>query len=200
MSPHRANCEVGDAHRSYLALFLPSLALRKPSVPRGLQLFSCILAPTAFSLGNGIFNEAEGNEVGIQFSNLFDESSYGISMGECLISLLIDAVLYSVGAWYFDRVIPSEYGTHYEPLFCCRRRFWCPGPVTRDVSSPLLETTGRDVAVESVSAEVEANRAVTIAGLCKTFSTKEGPKKAVDHLHLTMYQDQITCLLGHNGK
>ena len=83
----------------YLALFLPSLALRKSSVPRGLQLISCLLAPTSFSLGNGIFNDAESNQVGIQFSNLFDTSTVGISMGECLVMLWIDAVVYSVLAW-----------------------------------------------------------------------------------------------------
>jgi len=96
-------------------------------------------------------------------------------------------------------VIPSEYGTHSEPLFCCRRRYWCRGSESRLISSPLLEVEGDATAIEPVSEQLEEDRAVVISGLCKTFNTKEGPKKAVDHLNLSMYKNQITCLLGHNG-
>jgi len=84
----------------YLALFLPSLVVRKPSVPRALQLVCSLLPPTAFSLGNDILNAAEGSGVGLQFSNLFQDSSFGISMGECLVMVLVDVVIFSIMAWY----------------------------------------------------------------------------------------------------
>lgn len=40
------------------------------------------------------------------------------------------------------------------------------------------------------------NEILKITGLCKTYSNG---KKAVNNLNLTMYKDQISCLLGHNG-
>ncbi len=41
---------------------------------------------------------------------------------------------------------------------------------------------------------------MTVRGLRKEFDTPDGIKKAVDGVDLTMYEGQIFCLLGHNGK
>jgi ABC-type Na+ transport system ATPase subunit NatA len=43
------------------------------------------------------------------------------------------------------------------------------------------------------------HQGVVLDGLGKTFSTRTGPKTAVDQLSMAMYPDQITALLGHNG-
>lgn len=43
------------------------------------------------------------------------------------------------------------------------------------------------------------SKCVHIAGLVKRFDTANGVKTAVDGLDLTMYEGQITALLGHNG-
>lgn len=46
-----------------------------------------------------------------------------------------------------------------------------------------------------LEAEPNAYAGVRIQGLTKNF----GKKMAVKNLHLNMYEDQITALLGHNG-
>lgn len=43
------------------------------------------------------------------------------------------------------------------------------------------------------------HRCIKLRGLSKVFSTPDGPKQAVDHLSMSMYEGQIFALLGHNG-
>ena len=38
-----------------------------------------------------------------------------------------------------------------------------------------------------------------VKGLRKQFDTPDGVKRAVDGVNLSMFEGQITCLLGHNG-
>lgn len=40
------------------------------------------------------------------------------------------------------------------------------------------------------------NEVLKLTGLTKVYSNG---KKAVNDLNITMYKDQISCLLGHNG-
>jgi len=42
-------------------------------------------------------------------------------------------------------------------------------------------------------------RCIEMKGITKVFSSQAGRKVAVDGMDLTIYSDQITCLLGHNG-
>ncbi len=51
-----------------------------------------------------------------------------------------------------------------------------------------------------LGARAAAGRCVTVRGLRKEFETPDGIKRAVDGVDLTMYEGQIFCLLGHNGK
>jgi ATP-binding cassette, subfamily A (ABC1), member 3 len=44
-----------------------------------------------------------------------------------------------------------------------------------------------------------ANKCLKMTNLRKEFSTPDGTKVAVDDANLTLYEGQITCLLGHNG-
>lgn len=46
----------------------------------------------------------------------------------------------------------------------------------------------------------DENKCIDIKNLVKVFDTPVGPKIAVNDLNVTMYEGQIFCLLGHNGK
>jgi hypothetical protein len=54
--------------------------------------------------------------------------------------------------------------------------------------------------VETVSADIAGRQGVEIQGLTKVFHGVDGTKTAVDNLTLKLYEGQVTCLLGHNGK
>lgn len=89
----------------YLVLFLPSIAVRTPSVPQAVQLAVSVVAPTGFSLGNSILLQAERGQVGIHFGNLFERSTFvGTSLGNIWLVLIGDAILYTFLAWYLDKV------------------------------------------------------------------------------------------------
>jgi ABC-type multidrug transport system fused ATPase/permease subunit len=115
--------------------------------------------------------------------------------------LIIDCILWSVVAWYLNRVVPSEYGTPLKWYFPLTFSYWCPG-TARAPSSPNEETDRANdgaMLIEPVSnalkQQAEEGRSIEIKGLSKYF----GEKMAVDALSLSMYSGQVTALLGHNG-
>ncbi|XP_053402183.1 cholesterol transporter ABCA5-like isoform X2 [Mercenaria mercenaria] len=170
----------------------------------------CLLSPVALALGidQAIFLDIRG---GLTFET--------VSQGEFplygpILMLLLDALLYFALAVYFDNVIPGEYGPRYKPWFIFTKAFWCPA--TRDIETAaaytnqvILQIDGHTeevqegAEVEPVSASMESKVAITIHNLTKTFEVKKEKKKetvkAVNGLSLTIYQDQITAILGHNG-
>ena len=52
---------------------------------------------------------------------------------------------------------------------------------------------------ETLAAQIGNRTCVHVEGLRKQFNTPTGVKVAVDNLNLTLYNGQITALLGHNG-
>lgn len=104
----------------YLILSTPSYAFSGGSGHSSLALFSCVLPPTAFSIGNDILMEAEkvrgvaNGATGIHFSNFFDAqaTSISVSFGSVFLMLLLDLVLLSILAWYCDKVVPTG-ETHF---------------------------------------------------------------------------------------
>jgi hypothetical protein len=73
------------------------------------------------------------------------------------------------------------------------------------VQSPLLAATPSgaslaDTTTEPVAADVASRVGLRISGLSKVFYGNDGPRVALDSLDLTLYEGQVTCLLGHNGE
>lgn len=64
----------------------------------------------------------------------------------------------------------------------------------------------RELSIESVSIDVRSRNGIKLRNLTKHFeASKSGSQsdntvRAVDSLSLNIYENQITCLLGHNGK
>lgn len=73
--------------------------------------------------------------------------------------------------------------------------------IVADDRQPVVVEEGvhiEDVPV-TLRSQAQNKLCVDIQGLYKEFKTGNGVKVAVDNLDLTMYQGQITALLGHNG-
>ncbi|PSN57079.1 ATP-binding cassette sub-family A member 5 [Blattella germanica] len=125
---------------------------------------------------------------GVSFDNLW--SGPGIPFGGSLIMMSLDIVLYGLLAYYLDCVIPSEHGTKRSPWFCFTPGFWC--------SKKAAPRMNRDV--EPVAREMKGREAIKIVDLFKTFQACRKPEvKAVNGINLTIYEGQITAILGHNG-
>ncbi|XP_049766661.1 cholesterol transporter ABCA5-like isoform X1 [Schistocerca cancellata] len=141
---------------------------------------------------------------GVTFDNLW--SGPGIPFGGSLIMMALDIVLYGFLAYYLDCVIPSEHGTKRSPWFCLTPGFWFSKKATPHVSSVNGESGSFNAAdessqdIEPVAREMKGKEAIKIVDLFKTFQACRKPEvKAVNGINLTIYEGQITAILGHNG-
>ncbi|XP_046734287.1 cholesterol transporter ABCA5-like isoform X1 [Diprion similis] len=140
---------------------------------------------------------------GVNFDNLW--SGPGIPFGGSLIMMTLDIFLYSLLAYYLDSVVPSEYGVKRSPFFCFTPGFWCRRkvplvPSSNGESNSFIpgEETNRDV--EPVVREMKGREAIRIVDLYKSYQKCRKPEvKAVNGINLTIYEGQITAILGHNG-
>ncbi|XP_060587751.1 cholesterol transporter ABCA5-like isoform X2 [Ruditapes philippinarum] len=180
------------------------------SVPVYGRWLLCLLSPVALALGidQAIFLDIRGGMT-------FETASQGeFPLYGPLLMLLLDAILYFALAVYFDNVIPGEYGPRYKPWFIFTKTFWCPAKRATETAAAYTNqvilqidnhtdevTEGAEV--EPVPVSMESKVAITINNLTKCFEVKKEKKKetvkAVNGLSLTIYQDQITAILGHNG-
>ena len=94
----------------FFATFFPYYAVSDPSYSPSVKTATCLLAPACFALGANVFADYEGGLVGVQLSNSSTETS-NFSYALCVSMLIVDAVLYGFFAWYFDKILPSEFGT-----------------------------------------------------------------------------------------
>ncbi|XP_012225217.1 cholesterol transporter ABCA5-like isoform X2 [Linepithema humile] len=162
-----------------------------------------LVSPTgvALAMDKALVLDLQGE--GVNFDNLW--SGPGIPFGGSLIMMTLDIFLYGCLAYYLDSVVPSEYGTKKPPWFCFVPGFWCQRKVQRVPSSNGEsnsfipgEETNRDV--EPVVREMKGREAIRIADLYKSYhKCKRAETKAVNGINLTIYEGQITAILGHNG-
>lgn len=137
------------------------------------------------------------------------------------------AGLYAVLAWYCDKIVPDSSGTPLPPYFIFLPAYWLGRPIHHAENSPAAhpaglrglhhrlrgafslpasplhgDDSGRHRHApeagegDTQPADPSARAAVEIRGLRKAF---RGGTVAVKGLDLTIYHDQITALLGHNG-
>eukprot|EP00742_Colponemidia_sp_Colp-10_P004062 GILJ01004335.1.p1 GENE.GILJ01004335.1~~GILJ01004335.1.p1 ORF type:complete len:1795 (+),score=302.12 GILJ01004335.1:677-5386(+) len=171
--------------------------------PRNDKMASSLLPPTAFAHCAAVLGNLEQALIGVtsySISTEIDNFSFADGIG----MLVLDFVLYTVLGWYFDHVIPSEFGTSLKPWFFLTPQYWC-GDRSKDYDNMHDAEDNQDShRVEPVGENLRqldaANRCVKIKGLRKEFTTGLGNTKvAVKGLNLSMYEGQIFALLGHNG-
>ncbi|XP_072934146.1 cholesterol transporter ABCA5-like [Epargyreus clarus] len=138
--------------------------------------------------------------VGVTWDNLW--SGPGMPFGGSLIMMAVDTVLYGLAAYWLDAVIPSEYGIKQKPWFCLLPSFWI-GSRRGRVSAVHFHSNGEaghNKDIEPVPRELQEKEAIRIVGLQKSFRHCRRPEvKAIDGIDLSIYEGQITAVLGHNG-
>jgi ABC-type lipoprotein export system ATPase subunit len=119
------------------------------------------------------------------------------SFNVCLVMMTFDTALYIFLGWYLQLILPSSYGVPRPFYFCLLPSYWgCTriqnleseeDEVAHDTDENSFEIVGPEFGLPTV----------IIKDLVKRYS-RAGPN-AVDNLSLNLYENQITCLLGHNG-
>lgn len=172
------------------------------------KIGASILLPTAFSFGADILAEYEDNGTGVQFSNI---NSGGYSFLTCLSCMLFDLFFYSVLTWYFDKVLPREFGVRLHPLFFLSPNYWFPktclwmrtnsqtpwDTVNQEVSIDINNNgVAEDSQIEPIASGLQSSIKIELKDITKIYP--DG-KLAVKNLSMCMLDGQITCLLGANG-
>eukprot|EP00605_Chrysophyceae_sp_TOSAG23-4_P000940 GSChrysophyteH1.ASY1.ANO1.1040.1 assembled CDS len=154
-------------------------------LPRSQLMAACLHPAAAFTYNT---------TMGVTSFTWNVSSKHDITFQDCLNMMIIDAVYLSFLSWYFDKVWPSEYGTQEVWYFLFTPQYWN----TLDVSA-AKEDINVELISEDLMTQYESKTCIDIRNLRKTFDTPQGTKVAIDGLSLSMFQGQITALLGHNG-
>ena len=160
---------------------------------------------TAFSYGLLELGRLEDTGVGVT-SDTFNSTSSpsGYTFANALSSLLFDSILYGILTWYLNRVITPDFGQalpFYFPFTAqywgCQKKTSVNGDTVRALEQTDEEINGAAIPIEDVSEVLrsQSDSNIVVRHLSKRF----GDKSAVENLNLTMYNGQVTALLGHNG-
>lgn len=164
--------------------------------------FVSLISPTGFALAMDKILVLDIKGEGVTLENLW--SGPGISLGGSILMMAIDIVLYGLLSYYLDMVVPSEHGTKQKPFFCFMPSFWFK---KKEPKMPLLngESTvnsfnNYEPDIEPVPREMRGREAIKIVDLVKTFNSCRGKQvTAINGINLTIYEGQITAILGKNG-
>ena len=175
------------------------------------KFLASLLSPTAFSLGADIIASYESINIGVQYSNI---NTGDYSFSDALGLMVLDIFWYGLGAWYFDQVLPTEYGTPRHPLFLFQLSYWCPGLRVKGYNAikdkaifnelPEMMTLASGNAVEmgalgNIEQLAVDQRSMVQVRICDLKKRYADGKFAVKGVSVGMLESQITCLLGHNG-
>ncbi|XP_038980603.1 ABC transporter A family member 1 [Phoenix dactylifera] len=213
----RAKTAVAVGTLSFLGAFFPYYSVNDPAVPMIWKILASLLSPTAFALGTVNFADYERAHVGVRWTNIWQASS-GVNFLVCLSMMMLDMVLYCAIGLYLDKVLPRENGVHYPWNFLFTRQFWQRKKMFHHHADSLehklhdetLESKSHyagkgtfEPSIEAASLDMKQQeldgRCICIRNLHKVYMTKKGKCCAVNSLQLTLFENQILALLGHNG-
>lgn len=207
----RAKSAVAVGTLAFLGAFLPYYTVNDEAVSMVLKILACLLSPTAFALGSVNFADYERAHVGLRWSNIWRASS-GVCFLICLIMMVLDSLLYFAVGLYLDKVLHKENGMVYPWNFIFPKGFWRKRNANTKFASGLEvngdnhskeKCTSSQSTMEAISLDMKQQevdgRCIQIRNLHKVYSSSKGKCCAVDSLQLTLYENQLLALLGHNG-
>ncbi|XP_058083562.1 ABC transporter A family member 1 isoform X2 [Magnolia sinica] len=209
----RAKAAVAVGTLSFLGAFFPYYTVNDTAVPMTLKVLASLLSPTAFALGTVNFADYERAHVGVRWSNIWQASS-GVNFLVCLLMMMLDTVLYCAIGLYLDKVLPRENGVRQPWNFLFKKCFWGKKSIVCQNASNVGVKVGKnkatfankdggEPAIEAISLDMKQqeldSRCIQIRNLHKVYMTRKGKCCAVNSLQLSLYENQILALLGHNG-
>ncbi|XP_062542040.1 phospholipid-transporting ATPase ABCA3-like [Armigeres subalbatus] len=195
---NKANTAAGIAGLMWFLLMMPyNITVQNyDDMTTGSKIGLCLLSNTAMSYGVLNIIRFEGNQEGLQWSNLFTPSTMNdeLTVGVIIIMMLVDALIYLAIALYFEQIMPGEFGVAKRWYFLFTSEFWRSNRVG-------VAYEGQNGLLKPMQSKfIEEDPPIERAGIKIQHLRKVYDKKvAVEGLDLNMYEDQITVLLGHNG-
>ncbi|CAL9192995.1 unnamed protein product [Musa hybrid cultivar] len=213
----RAKTAVAVGTLSFLGAYVPYYTVNDPAVPLVWKMMASLLSPTAFALGTVNFADYERAHVGLRWTNVWQASS-GVNFLVCLLMMVLDMFLYCSLGLYFDKILSREDGVWHTWNFLVTTILWIrdktfanntgrlddkqhnevPGIEKRWTSQVVCEPAIEAISLDMKQQELDG-RCIQVRNLHKVYMTREGKHCAVNSLEVTLYENQILALLGHNG-
>uniref|UniRef100_A0ABK0LU37 ATP-binding cassette, subfamily A (ABC1), member 8a n=1 Tax=Rattus norvegicus TaxID=10116 RepID=A0ABK0LU37_RAT len=164
-------------------------------LPVSLEWLLSLLSPFAFMLGMTQLLRLD-----------YDLESSGHPTGNpnvviaTVFLLFFDGVFYLMLTFYFEKVLPGEYGRRHPPLFFLKSSFWTgQNPADRTVLDNERDYEFPDDSFEPVSTDFHGKEVIRIRNLTKEYIQRSKRTEALKDLTLDVYKGQITAILGHSG-
>ncbi|XP_076402078.1 ATP-binding cassette sub-family A member 13 isoform X1 [Peromyscus maniculatus bairdii] len=206
---NQANTAALCTSLGYMISFLPYVVLLvlHNQLNCAIQTLLCLLSTTAFGQGVFFITFLEGQEEGIQWSNMYRAPEPGgMTFGWVCWMILFDSILYFLCGWYFSNLVPGTFGLGKRWYFPFTASYWksvcgLMEKRRRSLSSGLFffneDFGNKGFSQQNGPGELEGGTpGVALMSVTKEY---EGHKVAVQELTLTFHRDQITALLGTNG-
>ncbi|XP_032182961.1 ATP-binding cassette sub-family A member 17-like isoform X2 [Mustela erminea] len=186
---------------SFFFTYLPYLyfTFSYPQRTHFQKLVFCLLSNVAMAQGVQLISTFEIKGTGMQWKTIGSVSGE-FNFCQVLLLLLLDAVLYSVVAWYVEAVLLGEYGVPKPWYFFVMPSHWRGQSLL--LTRSVLDIGDLSKPAESKFFQEEPTslvKGIEIQHLYKVYDTGRDSHRAVKDLTLNLYQGQITVLLGHSG-
>jgi len=226
LTPFFGKSKVAGAFGSILTVVLSAVYV--PLAGTGTQAsaaakWGCsLLSPVALALGISEAVSLVANDLPVNGATIATSTlTQGYSIQSAYVMLFVDIVLYLTLAWYFDNVVPTEFGVKRPWYFVFQPSYWlsvlsslspassaattlaAAGAATTIGMATLAPEEDNDN-VERVNPELQRELALDIRGVHKVFKAivdeyGSTDKVALDGVSLQLFKGQIFGLLGHNG-
>lgn len=159
----------------------------------GLNVAVLLLGPSSFGIAMRTFIVYEDIGVGMQWKHLMDSpGGSAFSAGTLLIAMCVQTIVYLLIALYLEQIVPGEMG----PV----RKWYFPVEWLCRGEPELEEDQERTRKAEKMNCKQmpgdDAKPVVVITDLTKEYANNFF---AVNRLTTTLYESEITVLLGENG-
>ena len=186
------------------SFYFPYYAVSDPSMSTGVKILVSLLSPSAFALGAGVLASWEAGQIGVNNVTIFQVVD-NYDFFTCLLMMTLDAVLYGFLAWYFDKILPSEYGTQlpwYFPLTRLKNCCCCFFSSSKASRSSRAERLDEDLSQSLLSPAESKLERLSSAGRQKNKGTPDGgPREEAVHADLTsQIGENRSVSIRHLGK
>ncbi|KAJ8903474.1 hypothetical protein NDN08_004581 [Rhodosorus marinus] len=199
---------------SLLFLLAGALIFAVRNVPTSVKYLFSLLSPCAVTLGINSVNDRISRSLPINF---FEPGEF--SIGSATMMMLLDTVLYIVLTWYFDQVIPTEYGVSKKWYFIFQGKTYAWGGTSgSNRATSLAEAAEHDLEGQDNDKSSFGDAALVVSHISKMFISKRNAGSdvpttnrrwferkplstvmALDDVSFAAQEGEILGLLGHNG-
>lgn len=183
----------------YYIFYFVSTAVTEQDLSNSTKMAAALLSPTCLQIGFSTLAKFETSRIDLD-SDLTKYEYKEFSVNNMFLMFFIDFLIYLFLGFYFENVLPHEFGTRKPFWFIFSPSYWCSSKEKADVNDNI----NSEMQFDNISFQDESNytnklkddEILKLRNIEKVF---DDGKKALNGVSLNLYKDEIFALLGHNG-